>query len=209
MIIRKFVSCIFAILGTALLVFSIGLCLVSLDAPVRMEDVPDGAQRCAEAFCDAVNQGDLAAAGALIYGQPDLGVEVQPATEQGALVWNAYADSMVCEFSGNFYAAQSGLARDARITALDIAALMEKLSQYAESSLSAKINAAETLTEIYDENNNYRADLVEQVMREALQQALNWEKATVSIDVTFRMIYRDGSWWIMPDQALLQALSGQ
>lgn len=209
MIIRKFVSCLFAILGTVLMVFSIGLCLVSLDAPVRMEAVPDGAEACAEAFCDAVNRGDLAAASGLLYGQPDLGVEVQPATAQGAMVWEAYADSLACEFSGNYYTAQSGLARDAQITTLDTAAMMEELGQYAQSSLTAKINGAETLAEIYDENNNYRADLVEQVMQDALQQALSWDKATVTRDVTVKMIYRDGSWWILPDQPLLQALSGQ
>lgn len=208
MTIRKFVSCIFAVLGTVLLVFSIGLCLLSLDAPVRMAAVPEGAQVCAETFREAVNRGDLAAASGLIYGQPDLGVEAQPATQQGALVWEAYTGSLAGEFAGDFYADQSGLARKLQLTALDVSALMENLAQYAQDSLTAKINAAEALTEIYDENNNYRESLVEQVLQEALQRAMNQDMATVTREVTIKLIYRDGNWWIQPDQALLQALSG-
>ena len=208
MTIRKFISGVFAVLGTVLLVFSVGLCLLSLDARVRMKAVPDGAKLCAEAFYDAVNRGDLAAASGLIYGQPDLGVEAQPSTQQGEMVWNAYKESLTCEFSGDYFATQTGLSRKAEITALDISALMGNLAAYAGNSMSAKVSAAENPEELYDENNNYRETLVEQVLLEAMRQALSHDAATVAREVTIRLTYRDGSWWIMPDQELLQTLSG-
>ena len=208
MTVRKFFSCLFAIFGTALMVLSIGLCLLSLDAPVRMKEVPAGAQACMETFCEAVDRGDLGAISGLIYGQPELGAEEQPATRQGVLVWETFVNSMECNFSGDYSADQSGIARNVKITSLDISALMENLAKYAQETLNARITSAESLTEIYDESNNYREELVEQVLQEALQQALARDVTTVTREVKVKVIYRDGSWWILPDQALLQTISG-
>ena len=72
--IAKFFAGIFGLLGTVLLVGSIGLCLFSLNAPARMKEVPEGAAACADAFCAAVEAKEFENAQALIYGQPDLGL---------------------------------------------------------------------------------------------------------------------------------------
>lgn len=205
----KLFSYIFAALGIVLMVFSTGLCLLSLDAPVRMLEIPDGAERCAEAFREAADNGNLTQMGALIYGQPDLGGETQPESPEGALVLEAFRDSFSCEFYGNYYTEATGIARDVKITTLDMAALMDGFARHAQTVLAEKVAAQESVEDICDENNNYRKEFLDKVLEEALQKALTQDVKLVTREVTLKLVSRDGSWWVVADQALLQAISGR
>ena len=51
-------------------------------------------------------------------------------------------------------------------------------------------------------------DLIDQVMNQAVEEALQQEHKTVSYDVVLDLVLRDGQWWVVPNQALLAALSG-
>ena len=74
--------------------------------------------------------------------------------------------------------------------------------------MEAKAAAAEDKTEIYNEDNSYRSELVNQALNDAVTQALGEDAQTVTRDVTLGLIYQDGAWWVVPDQALLQIISG-
>ena len=47
-----------------------------------------------------------------------------------------------------------------------------------------------------------------QILNEALQQSLTQDAHTVTLEVTVKLVDRDGGWWVVPEQALLQALTG-
>ena len=51
-------------------------------------------------------------------------------------------------------------------------------------------------------------ELVDQALNDAVTQALSEDAQTVTRDVTLGLIYQDGAWWVVPDQALLQIISG-
>lgn len=193
----------FAAIGAVLLVGSIILCLVSLDAPVEMVGMPKDAMACAEEMMDALAAGDYRGAAARMYGQPDLGVGDAPSGELDALVWNAFVDSMSYEFVGVCYAENSGIYRDASVTALDIASVTAKLQTRAQTLLDTRLDAAEEELTAQE-----REELAQQVLREALEQAIREDGETVTQNITLKLIYRDGQWWVVPDQALLQAISG-
>lgn len=206
--IARFFAVIFAVLGSLLLLGSIGLCLVSLNAPVRVLEIPKGAVACSDAFAQALDDGDLTTAAQLIYGQPNLGTEGTSADPETDRVWNAFLESISFEFSGKCYAAESGFARDASIAVLDIASVTQKLPERTQSLMNQKIASAGALEEVYDDAGHFREELVEQIMQEALQQALTQDAQTVIREVTVKLVNRDGAWWVVPDQALLQAISG-
>ncbi len=206
--IARFFSVIFAVLGFLLLIGSMGLCLVSRNAPIRILEMPQEAVEISESFAQALNDGDLTAAAQLIYGQPDLGAEGAPADPETAAVWNAFLDSICLEYSGKCHAEDSGLSRTGSLEMLDIAAVTEKLPERAQSLVNRKIASAESLTEIYDESGSFRKELVEEILQQALQQSLTQDARTVTREITVKLIHRDGKWWVVPDQALLQALSG-
>lgn len=206
--IARFFAVIFGILGTILLLGSFGLCLLFRNAPVRIVQLPEAAVNASDAFSQALNDGDLTSAAALIYGQPELGTETVPADPETEAIWNAFLESISLEYTGKCYATENGLARSGTITTLDVAALTAKLPERTQALINQRIIAAEDLSEIYDDQNQFRQELVTEILAQALQQALAEDAKTITREVTLQLVNRDGSWWVVPDQALLQAISG-
>ena len=66
----------------------------------------------------------------------------------------------------------------------------------------------EELEEIYDEEGHFHQELAAEILRTALQQSLSQDADRIHRDVTVKLVNRDGAWWVVPDQALLQAISG-
>ena len=102
----------------------------------------------------------------------------------------------------------AGLTRKATVTALDVAKVIQSLPQRAEALLEVQTKTEEDPEESDDGQNADREELVNQALLEAARQALDESAETVTRDVTLNLIYRDGAWWVVPDQALLQIISG-
>lgn len=205
---RKFFSGVFAVLGTVLMVGTIVLSFASMKAEPRIVEQPEAAEQLAQSVMDALCNGEYDTAAGMMYGQPQLGADREPSDEVGALIWDAYVNSLSYEFSGEYYATDSGIARNAVVTALDTASVTASLEERARTLLEAQAAAAEDPSEVYDEDNNFRKELVEQALLDAVQQALNEAAQTKTWEVTLNLIQMDGQWWVMPDAALLQAISG-
>ena len=206
--IARFFSVIFAVFGFLLLLGSLALCLFSLNAPVRVLELPQEAVQVSEAFAQALNDGDLESAAGLMYGQPDLGVSGVPENPESALLWEAFCGSIAFDFTGEWAVEQDALVRTGSLTNLDVSVILGKLPERVQALLDQRIASAESLTEIYDEQNDFREELVEEILQEALQQALAQDAQTVTRDVTLKLVNREGRWWVVPHQNLLQILSG-
>ena len=206
--IAKFFSAVLALLGTVLMVGSILLCLVSLNAEPRLMEVPDGAREQAVSMLDAICAGDYETASGLMYGQPDLGAGREPAEEEGALIWDAFVQSISYEFSGEPYATENGIAFNLRMETMDLSAVTARLEERTQAQLQKRVQTADDVAMLYDEDNNFREDVVEEALSVAVQQALSEDAATLSRELTLNLIYRDGQWWVVFDQALLEAISG-
>lgn len=206
--IAKFFAGIFAALGAVLMVGAIGLSLMSLDAPARVGKVPEAVTNLSQTLMDAVSGGDFASAGALMYGQPDLGAGQGSTDAVETMLWEAFTDSIQYEFTGACYVTETGFARDASITTLDIATAAGAIAEQARALLTQRVENAQEMEELYDEENNFREELIQEVLLEGARQALQEHGQTVTTQVTLRFLYRDGQWWAVPDQALLKAISG-
>lgn len=206
--IARFFAVIFGCIGIVLLIGSMAFFLWNQDASARIVNLPQQAVSCSDAFAQALNAGDLEAAAQLMYGQPDLGVSQVPGDPETALLWESFCKTMTFEYSGKCYVEHTDLVQKGSITTLDVTSVTGKLSDRVQSLMNQRIASAEDLTQIYDEDNNYRETLVREVLEEALRQALSQDAQTVTREVMIKLVKRDGSWWVVPDQALLQALSG-
>ena len=67
---------------------------------------------------------------------------------------------------------------------------------------------AEDVDQIYDENNEYRQDFVDAVVRDAMEQALKQDARYVETELTVNLAFHQGQWWILADEALMRAISG-
>lgn len=206
--IARVFSYIFGLMGAIVMAGSIGLCLFSLNQEVKLTEIPAGARDCSEAVMEALASGDFSGASRLMYGQPDLGAEGMPEGQMGSMIWTAFLGSISYEFKDGCYAVDNGIARDAVVTAMDISTVTDSLGQRAHALLTARVENATDMAQLYDENNNFREELVTEVLGEAVVQALAEDAKTVARDVTLKLVYRDGQWWAVPDAALLEALSG-
>ena len=204
----KLVSRVFAVAGGVLMLGAVVLCLFSLDAPAQMLGKPKEAMACAEKMMQELSQGDYTAASKLMYGQPDLGVGTPSQDVFSAMVWDAFTESFSYEFVGVCYAEGNGIYRDVSITTLDIPGITEDLETRAKTLLAKRQAEMEDPEAVYDNQGQLPANQAEQILQEALQEALKDNGQTVTRDVTLKLIHREGQWWVSVDAALLEAISG-
>lgn len=195
-------SLIFAVLGMVILLGSTLFCLTSLNSDAIMISTPVAAQDRSEDLMAAIVSGDYTAASGYLYGQVDLGANREPGDDLGLLIWSAFEDSFTYEFIGDCYATTTGVARDLWITSLDLASVNLNLSQRVVELAEASEE------EIYDQEGNIQQDLLHQLLLDALAEALEQDSSTVTQKLQLNMVYQNGQWWVVPDAALLQVISG-
>ena len=124
------------------------------------------------------------------------------------MLWKAFTESQTYELKGGCVADNSGLTQQVVMTYLDISSVTENLSDRSEAILSKRIEAAENIDEIYDENNEYREEVVMDALQEAVSAALKEDAKLTSVELTLNLIYRDNQWWIVSNSQLMSAISG-
>ena len=201
-------SALFGLLGCAMAVLGICLALGNTQAGPVILRLPVEAEQKVRTVLDALVEGDYDTVSAGISGSPDLGIHRQPADPAGQLVWEALAGSFSWENAGDFYATDTGVAVDVVISFMDVDSVTRNLQQRAQNLLQKRVAQAEDTDEIYNEHNEYRDDVILEVLQEAARDALKEDAQWTTRNVTLNLIRENGSWQIVPDEALLAALSG-
>lgn len=205
---KKLMSAVFCILGIGLAMATVVLSLAMRNAPVVMLSGAEDARNCARQLLEAVSLGDYRAAEGLLLGNPSLGADREPKDAVGVLLWDAFTDSVEYTLEGDCYACDEGVAQDITITALDFASVTGVLQDRSEALLTDRVEHAQDMSQIYDEENNYREDFVMDVLYDAAAQALQTDAKTTQRNLTLHMVYSQGQWWVKPDRALIAAISG-
>ena len=90
---------------------------------------------------------------------------------------------------------------------MDITGTLAQLENRASGLLKQKLESAEDPAALLDGNGEVQKTLKDEIRTQALTQVLSDAK-TVTTQITFQLIEKDGQWWALPDQALLNILSG-
>jgi len=115
---------------------------------------------------------------------------------------------MSYELVGECYATEEGLAQNLTVSYMDITSVTATLKQRSEALLEQRVAEAEDIYDVYDENMQYREDVVMEVLYAAAQDALAEDATTTTVDLTVNMVYQNEIWWIIADTKLLDAISG-
>ena len=206
---KKICSWLLTLTGLLLLAGTVALSLYARNAPVKLLGKMPQAMTAAENWAQAVNDGNYAAVGSMMYGSPSLEPNRKSAYEAGDVLWEAFRESLSCEFTGECYPSESGIARDMTITALDLSAVMVPLKVELDALIAQRVAEAEDPDSVYDENGGYREEFVLAALRDAMETVLQGQSAATRREVTLELIYEDGSWWILPRQELIDILSGK
>ena len=205
--ISKLASAMFFAAGTVLLVGSVVMSFAALSRPAKAVKPTQEANACAQSVLRALDDGDLSKVEEYFYGKPTLGLEREPATAEGKQIWNAYRDSITVTTDGYCYGEGTNIYQTAKVTAMDITGTLSQWDKGAGELLKQKIDAAEDPAVLLDEGGDVPRTLKDELRGQALTQALADAK-TVTTQITFQLIEKDGQWWAVPDQAMLDVLSG-
>lgn len=205
--ISKFFAAVFAVFAVAAAAAVIVVCVYALNSTPVLLQASDEALQTVDVLMDAVAEGNYNKAGTIMYGMPDLGVH-EASDEVGQMVWDSFVGSISYELVGGFHATDSGLAQNVKITSLDMKTVAGKLGTYAEELLTQRVEEAEDMSQVYDENNEYREDFVMSVLLDAAKKALEQDAVYHEQEITLNLVFKQGQWWIMPEQPLLSAISG-
>lgn len=177
------------------------------DLPVILQK-PQEAEDLAQAMLDAVKNGRYEEAEAMFLGTVDLGMDREVDTPISRALWKAYQENLVFTPVGELYATEAGVARDYTVRYLDPEATLAPLQGRAKVIMEYRIENAKSMSEIYDEKNEYRQDVVADVVETAFNQLLEQEKLPVLEEsFTVELVYADGQWKILAKESLLRAIT--
>ena len=205
--ISKLASAVFAVVGTVLLIGSVVMSFVALGRPTTAVEPTREANDVAQSVLSALDHGDLSKVGTYFYGAPALGLDREPATAEGKQIWNAYRDSITVTADEGCYGEGTSIYQTAQVTALDISEALSRLDEEAAALLNQKVETAEDPAALLDENGEVPQTLKDELRAQALTQVLA-DANTVTTRITFQLMEQDGQWWVLPDQAMLDVLSG-
>ena len=205
---RHLFSTLFGILGCALAVLAVQLAFTMRGADPVLLKVPEDAESCIVNTMELICSGDYTGAEQYLYGKPDLGADRVPEDVVSAMVWQAFTDSLSYELADAYDAGQDGLSRTVRISCMDIGSVTANLRQRSMTLLQQWVEEAEDPSEVYDESNGYKQSLVMEALRQAAEAALAEDASQKTVELTVRLIFRDGQWWVVADEAFLNAISG-
>ena len=113
-------------------------------------------------------------------------------------ILDAYIRSLDYRLVGDVYTTQKGLAQDVKLISLELPAVTKNIGIRAQDLLNEKVLAAQDVSELYDQENEYREDLVMEVLLEATRQALEEDARYTYQILQLPLIYSDGQWWVEP-----------
>ena len=205
---RRALSGLLSVLGLVLAIGTIWIVIWAVAAVPVMLMHPKSAVDRAQVLLDVVCDGDYETASEMLYGTPSLGNRPEDSSPAVDLIWAAFLDSLEYTLLGDCYATDSGVAMDVRIRSLDISGVVNGLDSRAQTLMNQRIAAAENATNIYDKNNDFRQELITEVLQEAVRQALAENKTYQEQTISLQLVYEQGQWWVMPETALLNVLAG-
>lgn len=206
--IKRFFAVLFAAVGLASAAAGIYIAMNFNQSVPRLLTPPISAQTKVVEMMDAVSGGDYDRASQVMLGNPSLGVDRQAGDKAGQMIWDAFQESITYELVGECYATNDGLAQDVVFSGLDIESVTVNLKSRSQALLEQRVREAENISDIYDENNDYREDFVMEVLYDAVAQALEEDAVVHSAELTIQLRYYEDEWWIVADNVLLDTISG-
>ena len=191
--------------------FMIGIVYISVyypDEPPILLDTPETAKGSVVSMMDAYCSGEFSEAGTYILGNPIIGADHVPEDAVSLLLWETFVDSMEYELVDDCYTTDVGIAQKVRFSCLDMTSVTSRLKEHAERILEEKIENAKDISEIYDINNEYRQELIDDVLYQAMNFAIAQDSEKLTVELDINLTYQDGKWWVVSSSALIDAIFG-
>lgn len=199
---------LWGIAGIALSLLTIAMAVLGINSSPKVlmdSEVVIGAAR---QTLDCVRSGDYDTLGQMLYGAPKLGTLPEKGDSVESRILYTYLDSIEYTLAEECYPSGEGVALDARIQCMDISAVSDSLQAIVPDLMQQVADEIGDENAIYDEQHNYQAAFLEEVLGRALDQVLSEDPHTTQRELTLQFNRSDAGWQVVPDQAFVQLLSG-
>lgn len=203
---RRFLSNLLISVGLALIAATIAMTAWALHtSPVIMKEV--NVESYVQAMMSAVSRGDYSEAATYLYGTPSLGEPPADGNPAVDLLWQAYRQNISWNFPEPSFTTDSGIALNVHFTTMRISEVLSGLDQRAQALMDRRMSAAKS-EDLFDASGELRRDVIDAILCDAVAQALEDGEYLYESTVTVSFVNEDGRWWIVPDTALLNVISG-
>ena len=179
----------FIILGLAIGLLALWITFSNLNGTPVILKTPEGAADCVTTLMNALCGGDYETAERMLYGSPKLGMDRQPESMAGELIYPLYRKSLSYEICGEPQVTDSGISLRLAVTALDTAGLAEMLVTKVMALPPEEAEQPESWTG-------------------ALAEIPENEYPQMTQTITLNLVNAQNQWQIHPDEPLLKVISG-
>ena len=159
-------------------------------------------------FYQAVISGDYQTAYGCLGDYSTLGLENEPDTEEGKLLYDALKNSYDYALHGEPRLNKLEATQSVAFKYLNLNAVEEEAGRQVDSLLKKYVES-HNRSEIYDDNGGYLQSATDEVYLEALKAALaDAEEYYTSTEYDVTLTYSDGSWIMNTNSEMLKAFLG-
>ena len=184
------------------------LCLLASSLGILYAKPKGDPQQTVSAFFQSLSSGDYDSAYSYISGYSSLGLENTPSDTVSKTVYDALKASYSFTLSGECSVEKLSATQAIQLSYLNLPSLREDVSTKCLEKLGSIVMERKK-TEVYDENDKFLPSVTAEAFEFAVNEVLNSaEKYCVTENINIKLEYKDGSWFIVPDTALINAISG-
>ena len=197
-----------ALAATLLCALALLLCTIAVSRGPLLAKPSGEPREAVSAFFDALQAGDYEAAYEHMDGYSSLGLENEPQTASGRLLYQALRQSYGYTLIGDSTVDGMNARQQMQFRYLDVPALEADARTELENVI-VELSRDRAYDQVYDADNNYLAAFAQEAYARALETVLSHAAdyyATTGVQLSLRSV--DGSWRVVPDQNLLKVLSG-
>jgi len=196
--------------GAAVLVAVLAVCL-GLGPRDRSVTILGGAGDPAETaarFFHALCLHEWEEASSYVRGEPELPLGRMPEDEMERDIWEAYLFSWAWSMGEGGMTDSVTAWQKVKFTSMRPDVFAGGLSGDVEKILARWVNER-PLAEIYTEDGQFREDVVREALDEAVKARLARSEEYLAVtEVTLKLSFENGKWYILPEETLWNALSG-
>lgn len=197
-----------AVLAVLLTGAALALSIVGMSAGVLISRAEGDPEETSLSFLDALSAGNYEKAGVQLAGYTSLGLETPPEGQAAALMHQALRESYSYELRSDCVADKLEAKQLVALTYLDLNAVQAAAAERTVEELKALVRDRPS-SQVYDEDKNYLPEITQEAYKNAVSAVLRKaEDYYVTAELELSLSYGDGKWSLVPDEALLDAVSG-
>ncbi len=162
----------------------------------------------ASTFLDAVCSNDEAKAASLLTTSTQIGIPLNQPDDVALLLEQSLKESYSYEALTLPVLDGTSATQNFKFTSLNLSALIPDILNEVDTNLEYRVENSKK-SEVYDKDNNYRTDVLEEIYASAVKKVLqNAPDYYSSSLIALELNYQNGEWKVLPNDSLQLALNG-